>query len=51
MDRKLVNSNKRHKGTIRSGAEKLGTKRGGHDVGFALLSFTSTESKPGTQKS
>jgi hypothetical protein len=32
MDRKLINSNKRNKGTIRSGAEKLRTQRGGHDV-------------------
>lgn len=32
MDRKLVNSNKRNKGTIRSGAEKLRTERGGHDA-------------------
>jgi hypothetical protein len=32
VDRKLVNSNKRNKGAIRSGAEKLRTQRGGHDV-------------------
>jgi hypothetical protein len=32
MDGKLVNSNKRNKGAIRSGAEKLRTQRGGHDV-------------------